>query len=429
MLARVDDPAPLGEARPVAVPAGPRRRAAGVRWAAVVVALAGVAAAVGLGLAATGGEQDPTATGPDVGAWERLADPPVARSSQGQVWTGREVVRFGGYGDPGGPSTVASAYDPATGAWRRLPDLPEEATGANHGVWTGREVVAFPEQREGVAAAYDPEADSWRLISDPAIPYLTVSSSVVWTGDKVLVEGFYPSAAAAADTNDGTRRAGLYDPDTGSWEALPDAPVETGVASAVWTGRELVLVALPAMSPGGAPTSAAAPEPEMVAMALDPAVGTWRVLPAPPLAPREMPVVAWTGAEVVVAGGVLPPDAENSGGVPVADAAGLDPESGAWQPYPAPPVAVFGDDIPSQATVVTVGGQVVVLHTVGPDRRPLVLDTAARSWHYGAPLPGGLPEPRSWSAIATDTGVVLVAVDRAYAFTPPLPSGGRRSAG
>ena len=70
-----------------------------------------------------------------------------------------------------------------------------------------------------------------------------------------------------------------------------------------------------------------------------------------------------------------------------------------------------------------------MLHTVGPDRRPLVLDSAARSWRYGAPLPEDLPELRSWSAIAVDTDVVLVAVDRAYAFTPPLPSGGRRSAG
>lgn len=64
----------------------------------------------------------------------------------------------------------------------------------------------------------------------------------------------------------------------------------------------------------------------------------------------------------------------------LADAIALDPATGAWSPYPASPVAAFGDDIASHPSVGVVGGHIVALHTADPDWRPVVLDPARRTW-------------------------------------------------
>ena len=54
------------------------------------------------------------------------------------VWTGREVIVFGG--------TTAGAYDPQTRIWRRLPPLPAGVSPVrshHRMVWTGSEAIFF----------------------------------------------------------------------------------------------------------------------------------------------------------------------------------------------------------------------------------------------------------------------------------------------
>jgi hypothetical protein len=147
----------------VMIPLGPRRptRRTVLRMAAALVALAGVGAAVGtraLDRPAEDGEEMSTAG--DEGQWEQLPDVPIATFGHGTVWTGSELIVFGGSGDEPA-STEVAAYDPERRSWRRLADLPDAVQGARIGVWTGEELVAFPIERAGVGAVYDPATDAW----------------------------------------------------------------------------------------------------------------------------------------------------------------------------------------------------------------------------------------------------------------------------
>lgn len=375
--------------RPVR-PYGRPRRMTVVGIAAALVVLVGAVTVI---LAGSDG-RDQVATGPDVGRWQPLPDSPVEGWGGGTVWTGTEVIEFGGMAD--GPLTGAAAYDPARQSWRPLADLPEEVRGASIGVWTGTEVLAFAPEAPGVGAALNPTTNQWRLLADPAIPYLNVESYAFWTGDKVLLAGFQSSNLAENTLGAG---AALYDPVAGQWQTLPDAPQPLAPSSdAVWTGQEMIVVG---QSPGS---------DEMTALALDPAVGAWRALPAPPLSTREGPLVAWTGSELVVVGGSSPADDQHPGGAGLRDGAVLDPATDTWAPYPEPPVAVFGNDVAADPIVAAVGSQVVAIRTDDPDLRPLVLDTATRTWQLGVRPPGWVPDRSNWIAVSTGHDVFVKAV-------------------
>jgi hypothetical protein len=376
--------------------AGSLRRVTTLRIAATVLALVAAGAAVVVGVAGRDGEKSEVSTSPDVGRWERLPAAPVVAQAHGTVWTGTEMIEFGGFLDE--RLTAVAAYDPARRSWRRLADLPEEVKGASIGVWTGDEVVAFPLEVPGVGAVYDPATDEWHLISDSAIPSLNVESYAFWTGEKVLLVGYHPSAATADDNTLGAG-ASLYDPSTDRWQTLPEAPQPLSPNSdAVWTGQEMIFVGQAVGTEG------------MTALALDPVAGTWRVLPAPPLTTREIPLVVWTGSELVVVGGNDPPSDQDPDGRALRDGAAFDPTTARWVPYPAPPVAVYGNDIAANPLVTVVGGTVVAISTSNPDRRPLVLDTATRTWQLGPPAPDTLAEESNWISVSTGDEVLVWGV-------------------
>lgn len=91
----------------------------------------------------TGAAYDPVAN-----TWTALptAGAPAARHGHVAVWTGEEMVVFGGQTGPSASSAVATggAYNPATGQWRSLGNggSPLARTQAA-GVWTGSELLVF----------------------------------------------------------------------------------------------------------------------------------------------------------------------------------------------------------------------------------------------------------------------------------------------
>jgi hypothetical protein len=112
----------------------------------------------------------------------------------------------------------------------------------------------------------------------------------------------------------------------GPWEQLPRPPVNDVLrgpeqGSAVWTGRELVLLAEFAYSP---PVLEGRP-PD--GLAYNPATGRWRALPAPP--PDQSTGggrvgTVWTGKEVILL---------SAPGAPIA----YDPDADAWRPLAPEP--------------------------------------------------------------------------------------------
>jgi hypothetical protein len=355
-----------------------RRHAAGVRVAAGIITVTALAA----GLAVSrdqGGMTEvitPAVGTPAEGMWEPLPGAPITpRFQQAAVWTGEEMIVFGGYDGSEGAEVGAAAYSPATGAWRSLASPPGYVLGAPVAVWTGTEVVAFggtSVDRKVHGAAYDPRTDEWHPLPSTDLGSLSSSiTQVAWTGEQVLVAGAFGSTSR----DDGAVPvAALYDPETDDWTRLPDAP-EALPGNAVWTGQELVFV--------GATGGDGLHAPQWPhALALDPVAEKWRTLPGPPLAVRGQPLVAWTGREVVVGGGHAFAGGSGAFGDHT-DAAAFDPIAGTWRLLPPAPVAFQGND---RYGDITIDGRVIAFDTTDPDGRVLVLDPTTGEWLF-APGP------------------------------------------
>lgn len=81
---------------------------------------------------------------PALNTWTPLpaASAPDCRLHHGAVWTGQEMVIFGGEGINGQPVAGNAAYNPMTNSWRTLPATPAGAAPLA-GVWSAPSVLAF----------------------------------------------------------------------------------------------------------------------------------------------------------------------------------------------------------------------------------------------------------------------------------------------
>jgi hypothetical protein len=152
--------------------------------------------------------------------WRPLPPSPLsARSSAQGVWTGREVLVWGGFdgswlGD--GSLSDGAAFDPATATWRALPAAPGEPFAPLTSVWTGSEAIFWGSVRgdgHGPGLAFDPATDAWRTIARAPAP-MEDSVTAVWTGEEMLVLG---GAGRVSLPN-----AAAYDPVSDAWRTVPD---------------------------------------------------------------------------------------------------------------------------------------------------------------------------------------------------------------
>ena len=191
------------------------------------------------------GSNDGAAYDPATDSWRALPPGPLeGRYYQGSTWTGTEMVIWGGaVGDGAEGRTFAdgASFDPATNVWRSLPAAPISGRSDPALVWTGTEVLVWGGIVDAPGAVtdgalYDPEAGTWRVVT--AVPGLSneVPSpplSTAWTGGEFVVWG----------DSTGHRSAGFaFNPRTGFWRVTPDAPVRGRIANvAVWTGQDFIV--------------------------------------------------------------------------------------------------------------------------------------------------------------------------------------------
>lgn len=149
------------------------------------------------------------------GAMVDLPDAPIAdlRPDAG-LWTGAEMIVWGGSEGDGQRSGVGAAFNLANGTWRVLAPAPIVGRSEAAMVWTGTEMLVWggfigDDKSVDDGAAYNPVTDTWRLI--PTAPITTDNrlTSMVWTGDEAIIVG----VAAAA-----------YNPVTNTWRRLADPP-------------------------------------------------------------------------------------------------------------------------------------------------------------------------------------------------------------
>jgi hypothetical protein len=281
------------------------------------------------------------------GRWTTLPPSPIPpRNGASVVWTGRELLVWGGGSGAQGDRLHAdgAAYDPSTGRWRTLPGAPLSPRVGQAAVWTGREMVVWggedqtasaPVHVVGDGAAFDPVHDSWQHIAAPTAPQGHPLSwrAAVRAGDQLLAWSEWattrPTGPSSSTTGGGVDLF-LSSGAAEAWRSVAAAPdMLPDVEEVLWTGRSMV-VRGSTYNCGACPGPAV---PEATDL-YDPVRNAWTRLPADPVAGMGGQLVsAWTGRALFS----LDPTSV-SGTVQPGDASVYDPDTERWSRLARAPV-------------------------------------------------------------------------------------------
>ena len=239
--------------------------------------------------------------------------PPSAREYHTAVWTGTEVLIWGGI-NSGGPTQTGSRLNPTTNTWSPISTIgAPSARYAHTAVWTGTEMIVWggnggiPQSQNAGSpllndgGSYNPVTDTWTAIpsrSNPFPPIFRIEHTAIWTGTEMIVWGGNNGSVALSD-------GGRYNPVTKAWTAITrtGAPISRYNHTAVWTGSEMIIW-------GGEGNSSYFNDGGRY----NPASDSWTTVSsnaAPSV--RMSHTAVWTGNEMIVWGGVYN-SALNDGG-------------------------------------------------------------------------------------------------------------------
>src|SRR5438874_1471871 len=241
---------------------------------------------------------------------------PSGRSGHTAVWTGSEMIIWGGSGQgtdlntgwkynpnvtsPPTPTptplpylNTGGRYNPKTDSWTGMSTGNTPDSRAFHtAVWTGKDMIVwggtgqFPMNTGG---KYNPNTDVWTATSTTNAPTGRDLHTGVWTGGEMIVWG------GSDRFGDGLNTGGRYNPDIDNWTATStvNAPVGRYDHTSIWTGNEMIVwggSAYPSLFNSGG--------------RYDPATDSW-IATSTSSAPsgRELHTAVWTGSEMIVWGG------------------------------------------------------------------------------------------------------------------------------
>jgi hypothetical protein len=169
------------------------------------------------------------------------------------VWTGTEMVMWGGIDGTNASTGDGAAFDLATGTWRVIAPAPIEARSHAAVAWTGSEMLVWGGlHRNGTVrggsynqtyvadgAAYNPTTDTWRRLPDA--PLGAAIPTAVWTGEEFVILGASP-LTDPDNTDDSITASAVaaYNPATDEWRSLADMPSGGRPRDAVWTGTTIL---------------------------------------------------------------------------------------------------------------------------------------------------------------------------------------------
>ena len=221
------------------------------------------------------------------------------------VWTGSEMIVWGGIIDPINYTNTGGKYNPSTDSWTAT-NTTNAPTGryVHTAIWTGSEMIvwggaaAFP-TLFNTGGKYNPSTDSWTATSITNAPAARHDHTAVWAGNEMIVWG--------GGGTDYFNTGGRYNPGTDSWTATntTNAPFGREFHTAVWTGSEMIIW-------GG---SAAFPTFFNTGGKYNPGTDSWTATSttnAP--AARDSHKAVWAGNEMIVWGGYDGTNLVNTGG-------------------------------------------------------------------------------------------------------------------
>ena len=253
----------------------------------------------GTNIPGTGGKYDT-----DTDTWVATSAAPSPRSFHTAVWTGSEMIIWGGSGN----LNTGARYNASTDSWTATSTVNAPSGRLSHtAVWSGDEMIVWG-GTDGVnyfnaGGRYNPATDSWLATSITNAPAGRSSHTAVWTGSEMIVWGGHFNNGSDQYLNTG----GRYDPGTDSWAAISttNAPNGRDLHTAVWTGSEMIVWggfggSLNYFNTGGR---------------YDPSTDGWRAI-STTNAPngRDLHTAVWTGSEMIVWGGSSNSGNFNTGG-------------------------------------------------------------------------------------------------------------------
>jgi N-acetylneuraminic acid mutarotase len=161
---------------------------------------------------------------------------PDARREHTAVWTGSEMIVWGGVTSI--RSNTGGRYNPSTDSWAAT-SLLNAPTGrdVHTAVWTGSEMIVWGgEPILNTGGRYNPILDTWTATSTANAPIARASHTAVWTGGEMIVWG-------GRDGSSWFNTGGRYNPVTDSWTATSttSAPSARWDHRALWTGGEMIV--------------------------------------------------------------------------------------------------------------------------------------------------------------------------------------------
>lgn len=351
----------------------------------------------------TGGRYDPVA---DRWAPITTAGAPASRRFHTAIWTGAEMIVWGGETCNSGPTrNDGGRYNPTTDTWTSMSVIGAPSGRYWHSaVWTGTEMIVWGGDQDspGVVPAntggrYDPATDTWRPMSTAGAPSARFQHTAVWTGTKMIVWGGTDSSASGAQ----------YDPQTDTWSAMSPGDPDAGYreSAVVWTGNQMIVWSgynrFDTLVPSGQRYS--------------PATDTWTpisTIGAP--SPRTTTVGVWTAGQMFVWGGYGGGCCGflNTGGT-------YDPATDTW-------TSTTQTGAPSQRnadTVVWTGGEVLLWGGFAFDGSEHFLNTGARYLPAPPPPPDTTPPQIDLATPADGTSYLLGQTVRADYACQDEPGG------
>jgi N-acetylneuraminic acid mutarotase len=166
------------------------------------------------------------------------SDAPIPRISHTAVWTGSEMIVWGGYSS--GELNTGGRYNPGTDSWTAtsITNAPS-ARRLHKAIWTGNEMIVwggYNGSELNTGGRYNPNTDSWTDVNTTNAPLARYYHTAVWTGSEMIVWGGYNNYTYL-------NTGGRYNPHTDSWTttSITKAPSERSSHTAVWTGSEMIV--------------------------------------------------------------------------------------------------------------------------------------------------------------------------------------------
>jgi N-acetylneuraminic acid mutarotase len=220
---------------------------------------------------------------------------PLARLNHTAVWTGTEMIVWGGFSCTGCSAAelaTGARYNPTNDAWTPTAIAAVPSARGNHtAIWTGSSMIVWGGENDagliGTGAVYDPVVDDWVATTPTNAPVAKRCHSAVWADTEMIVFGGQIDRSLACGISS-TATGARYNPLTNTWNPIATAPVSSTIsnAPAVWSGSQLITW----FDSGGARYNFAA--------------DTWNGISSTgaPVSRRRHSLI-WTGSNLVVWGG------------------------------------------------------------------------------------------------------------------------------